>query len=329
MARITSILVVVLAITATSSAVLAIDCLSYLAADTALKKANNDAHAAYRKAVQPAETAWEEAIQRREAAWLEAGRAASKALLDADASHQKALESAANNLREAKTEANATRELADGNASARLTAALDKARTDIIGQAQTSAFRNAWDARHEARGKAFSNAVASPKFLARLKEELEARLALENALDKVPAEARAQYNETWIAIQLKYNEIMVAAVQAQRDSYAEADAVYQTAKTLADQRKASPPDAVHLKAGKDAYAAYWQTIHNAYFAYQRILGPAEADRLAAEAKDKDKWRETYIDIYKNPNIGLVRTVSGQSEEQLLELAEAERQKCPY
>ena len=55
MARITSILVVVLAITATSSAALAVDCLSYLAADTALKKANNDAHAAYRKAVQAAE----------------------------------------------------------------------------------------------------------------------------------------------------------------------------------------------------------------------------------------------------------------------------------
>ena len=86
---------------------------------------------------------------------------------------------------------------------------------------------------------------------------------------------------------------------------------------------------MHLKAGKDAYTAYWQTIHNAYCAYQRIIGPAEADRLVAEAKAKDKWTETYIDIYNNPNIGLVRTGSGQSKEQLLELAEAERQKCPY
>ena len=90
MARITAILVA-LAITATSGAALAIDCLSYLAADTALKKANNDAYAAYRKAVQVAEAAWEEAVQHREAAWREAGRAASKALLDADASYSKGI----------------------------------------------------------------------------------------------------------------------------------------------------------------------------------------------------------------------------------------------
>ena len=329
MARISSILVVVLAITATSSSVLAIDCLSYLAADTALKKANNDAYAAYRKAVQVSEAAWEEAVQERKLAWQEAGRAASEALSNADASYQKALESASRDLRKAKADANAIRESAVDKAWAALSETLDKARTDILGPAHTLAIRNAWDTYRKAHIAALTNASAGPKFFDILREFLEARLALGDALAKVPAEARAPYKETWIAAEAKHKKALIAAAQVQRESYAKATAAYQKAKAQADTRTAATLDAVHLKAGKDAYAAYWQTIHNAYFTYQGIIGPAEADRLMAEAKAKDKWRETYIDIYKNPNIGLARTGSGQSEEQLLELAEAERQKCPY
>ena len=100
-------------------------------------------------------------------------------------------------------------------------------------------------------------------------------------------------------------------------------------KAPADALNAAMLDNLHLEAGKDAYAVYWQTIHNAYFTYQRTLRPAEADRLVAEAKDKDSWRETYIEIYKSPNIGLVRNVPGQSEDEVFQKAEPERQSCPY
>ena len=329
MARITSILVVVLAITATSSSVLAIDCLSYLAADTALKKANNDVYAAYQKAVQAAEAAWEEAVQHRDAAWREAGKAASEALSNADAVYQLPLDSASRDLRKAKVDANAIRASAVDKARSALSETLDKARTDILGRAQTLTFRNAWDTYRKAHIAALTNASAGTKFFDILRELLEARLALGDALAKVAAEARAPYKETWIAAEVKHKKALIAAAQVQRESHAKATAAHQKAKAQADTHTAATLDAAHLKAGKDAYAVYWQTIHGAYFTYRNTLEPADADRLVAEAKAKDKWRETYIDIYKNPNIGLVRTVSGQSEEQILELAEAERQKCPY
>lgn len=139
MARITSILVVVLAITATSSAVLAVDCLSYLAADTALKKDNNDAHAAYRKAVQAAETVWEEAVQNREVAWREAGKAAYRIFSQVESGRKLGLKIAESTLLEAKAEADASRESAVRDAYSALTATVDKARTEVLGQDRTIA----------------------------------------------------------------------------------------------------------------------------------------------------------------------------------------------
>ena len=170
---------------------------------------------------------------------------------------------------------------------------------------------------------------SDPVYLQTYKEFLEARVALQDAVAKAPVEARAKYNETRIAAEVDYQKARSAAAQIQKETLTAANAAYQEAKAGADTRRTSTLDATHLKAGKAAYAIYWETIHRAYFAYQDALVPADANRLVAESKAKDKWKDTYIHIYKNPNIGLVREVSGQSEERLLELAEAERQKCPY
>ena len=111
MNRITAVFAA-LVLTVTSSAALAVDCLSYLAADTALKKDNNDAHAAYRKAVRAAETDWEEAIQNREVAWREAGKAAYEVFSKTEAGYRNGLEALARDLRQAKADADAIRELA-------------------------------------------------------------------------------------------------------------------------------------------------------------------------------------------------------------------------
>ena len=152
---------------------------------------------------------------------------------------------------------------------------------------------------------------------------------LGDALAKVPPEVRAPYTETWIDAEVKHMKELIAAAQVQRQSYSAATAVYKKNKGPADALKAALLDNLYLKAGKDAYGVYWNTIHDAYFTYRGTLEPAEADLLVAEAKAKDKSRETYINIYKNPNIGLVRNVSGQSEDEVFQKAEAERQRCPY
>ncbi len=328
MARITAILVG-LAITANTAAALAIDCLGYLAADTALKKAKKDADATYRKTVEAAETAWEKAVQHRDAAWREAGKAASRALSAAEASYRGTLDSAARDLRKAKADANAVLQAARKKANSVLATTLEQARAAIIGQAEAVAYRTAFETYRQAATTAFNNASGTPEFFDLLRGLLEARLALGDALARVPPTARAPYKEAWLAAEVQHKKALIAATKVQGEAYAKATAAYEEAKARADTRRAATLDAVHLKAGKDAYAVYWETIHDAYFTYKDILGPAEADRFVAEAKAKDKWRETYIDIYKNPNIGLVRNVEGQSNEQVFQLAETERQKCPY
>ena len=326
MFRIPVVLVALTIMTSTSTA-LAIDCLGYLAADTALEKANNDAYAAYRKTVQAAEAAWQEAVQHREAPWQEAGKAAFAALSDADASYQNALESADRDLRKAKADADASRKLAVANAWTALGNTVDKARVEIIGPAQTTAFRKSWSTYRQATNKVFETLVEVPEYLAIAKEFLGASIALEDALSKVPAGARTQYNEIMIAADAEHKGILIAIYQAHRESYTAATARHQ--KALAGIRKPSNSGAVRLKAGKDAYTAYWQTIHDAYFAYKNVVNPAESVRSAAEARAGDERKQTYIDIYEHPNIGLQRNVSGETSEELFASAEAERRLCPY
>ena len=326
MARITSILVVVLAITATSSAALAVDCLSYLAADTALKKANNDAHAAYRKAVQAAETVWEEAVQNREVAWREAGKAAYRIFSQVESGRKLGLEIAESTLLEAKAEADASRESAVRDAYSALTATVDKARTEVLGQDRTIAYRKASDAYRKAY---LGAASGDPKLFDTLKEFITARVTLGDALAEVPPEARTPYIATWNDAEVKHMQDLIAAAQVRSQRYSEATAEYEKEKGAVDAAVATVLEDRYLEAGKAAFSVYWETIHDAYFAYRNAVEPAEADRRVAEAKAKDKWRETYNNIYKNPNIGLIRNLSGESEDEVFQKAEAERQICPY
>ena len=306
---------------------LAIDCLSYLAADTALEKAENDAYAAFRKTVRSAEAVWQGAVQHREAAWQAAGKAASAALSGADASYRSALDSSDQVLREAKADADAVRELAVANAWTVLTETIDKARTEIVGSAQTQAFRQVWTKYRQATRAALTSTTAVPDYTAIVKEFREARVALNDALAKAPADARARYNEIWIAAEVKHKETLSTAIKAQANSYKAANAAYDEALTRI--RPPSDSGAVQMQAGKDAYNAYWRTIHDAYFAYRNVLNPAEANLTAAEDKAKEDWKQAYIDIYQHPNIGLQRNVSGETKEKLFSLAEAERRLCPY
>ena len=318
---------IALSIMASTSTAVATDCLGYLAADTALEKAKNDAYVAYRKNVQAAEAVWHEAIQHREAAWQAAGKAASAVLTDAETAYQNSLESADRDLRKAKADADAIRKVAVANARATVANTIDKARTEIIGPAQTTAYRKAWSTHQQSTETVFKTPAEVPKYSAIVKEFLEARLTLGDALAKVPPEARAPYNETWIAAELEHKETLLSIVQAQRESYTAATARHQEA--LASIRKPSNSSAVHLKAGKDAYSAYWQTIHDAYFAYKNVVNPAESDRSAVEARANDEWKQAYIKNYQYPNIGLQRNVSGETNEELFASAEAERGLCPY
>ena len=326
MFRITVVLVALTIMTTTSTA-LAIDCLSYLAADTALEKANNDAYAAHRKTVQAAEGAWQEALEHREAAWLEAGKAASAALSDADASYQSALESANRDFRTAKADADASRKFAVAQAWTALGNTVDKARTEIIGPAQTTAFRNSWSTYRQATDTVFETLAEVPEYLAIVKEFMEARVTLEDAMSKVPAETKNRYNEIRIDAEIEHNKTLIAIYQSQRASYTAATSRHQEA--LASIRKPSGSGAVHVKAGRDAYVAYWQTIHDAYFSYKNVVNPAESVLSTAEARAEDEWKQAYINIYLNPNIGLQRNASGETSEELFASAEAERRLCPY
>ena len=326
MFRIPVALVALTIVTSTNNA-LAIDCLSYLAADTALEKANDHAYAAYRKAVQAAESTWQEAVQHREAAWQEAGKAASAAFSDADASYQNALESADQDLRKAKADADASWKLAVAEAWNALEEKIDKARAEVIGVDQTMVFRKAWSTYRQASNTVFKTPAEISEYLAIAKEFFEARINLDDALAKVPAELKVRYNEIKVAAEVEHKKTLIAISHAQRKSYAVANSSHQN--TLADTRKPSDSRTVHLKAGKDAYTAYWRTIHDAYFAHKNVVNPAKVDLSAAEKAAEDEWKQAYIHIYKNPNIGLQRTISGQTNEKLFSSAETERRLCPY
>ena len=255
---------VALTITASTSTAVAIDCLSYLAADSALEKAKNEAHAAYRNTVQAAEAAWYEALQHREAAWQAAGKAAAAALAAAE-------ESAGRDLHKAKMDADAIRKEAIANARARAANTVDKARAEIIGPDQTAAYRKVQNAHQQVTDTVYRTLTEVSEYLAIFKEFLEARVALENALANVPAEAKAQYDEIRIAAEVDLAGILISIVQAQREAYAAATAKHE--EFLTSVRDASNDNAVHLKAGQDAYTAYWQTIHNAYFTYRKCCEP--------------------------------------------------------
>ena len=326
MFRIPAALVALAIVTSTNNA-LAIDCLSYLAADTALEKANDHAYAAYRKTVQTSESAWQEAVQHRDAAWQEAGKAASAVFSDADASYQNALEASDQDLRRAKADADATRKLAVAEAWNTLEDKVDKARAEIMGPDRTIAFRNAWRTYRQASNTVFETPAEVAEYLAVAKEFLEARLNLEDALAKVPAEMKVRYNEIRVAAEIEHKKTLITISQAQRKNYAAATARHQ--KVLADTDKPSDSGTVHLKAGKDAYTAYWRTIHDAYFAYKNVVNPAKLDLSAAEDAAEDEWKQAYINIYQNPNIGLQRNISEQTNEELFASAEAERRLCPY
>ena len=315
-----------LVLTTASSAALAVDCLSYLAADTALKKESNDAYAAYRKAVRAAETVWEEAVQNREVAWREAGKAAYGIFSQVESGLKLGLETAESKLLEAKGEADASRESAVRDAYSALIATVDKARTEVLGRDRTIAFRKASDAYRKAYMEAASR---DPKLFDTLKEFITARVTLGDALAEVPPEARTLYIATWTDAEVKHMRDLIAAAQVRSQRYSEATAEYEKEKEAVDSAVATVLENRYLEAGKAAFSVYWETMHDAYFAYRKAVEPAEADRLVAEAKAKDKWRETYINIYKNPNIGLVRNLSGHSEDELFQKAEAERQICPY
>lgn len=318
---------VILAIMTSTSPAFAIDCLSYLAADTALEKANNDAYAAYRKSVQTAEAAWQEALQHREAAWQEAGKAAFAVLSGADASYQNALESADRDLRNAQADADATRKLAVADAWTAYGNSVAEARGRIIDSAQNTRFHELWSNYRQATDKVFEALSGVPEYAAIVREFLEAKIALEETLSKVPAETKARYNEVRITAEIEHKETLIAIYKAHRESYAAATIAHE--RTLADLREPSNSNTVHLKAGKDAYTAYWQTIHDAYFAYKSVVNPAESVLSTAETRAEDEWKQAYIDIYQFPNIGLQRTLAGETSEELFASAETERRLCPY
>ena len=318
---------VALVLACNASTAMAIDCLSYLAADAALDKANNDSYADYRKTVQAAEATWQAAVQHRETAWQAAGRAAAAALYDADAAYRSALDSADRDLKRAHADANADRELAVANAWTALTETVDKARTKIIGADRTATFRKAWRAFRQATTTALADPDAVPDYPAVVRAFLKDRLVLDSALAEMPVEARDRYHEIRIGAEVKHREAVLAANRMRRESYAAATATYREA--VDGMNRPSDSGAAHLKAGKDAYTEYWHSIHDAYFAYQDVLDPAKSRRSAAEAQAREEWKQAYIGIYQNPNIGLQRTSSGRSQEDLFTLAEAERRLCPY
>ena len=329
MNRITAVFAA-LVLTVTSSAALAVDCLSYLAADTALKKENNDAYAAYRKAVQAAETVWEEAVQNREVAWREAGKAAYEIFSQVESGRKLGLKMAERKLLEAKADADASRESAVRDAFSALTATVDKARTEVLGRDRTIAFRKASDAYRKAHLKAtIATTSRDPQLVDTFKEFIKARVTLGVALAEVPPEARSPYIATSTDAEVKHMQDRIVAAQVRSQRYSEATAEYEKEKEAVDSAVARVLEKRYLEAGKAAFSVYWETIHEAYFAYRNAVEPAEADLRVAEAKAKDKWRETYINIYKKPNIGLIRNLSGESEDEVFQKAEAERQICPY
>ena len=330
MFRIPVVLIALTIMTSTSTA-LAIDCLSYLAADTVLEKANNDAYAAYRKTVQAAEATWQDAVQNREVAWKAAGKAASAVLAEADAVYQDAFESADRDLRKAKADADANRKLAEADAWTALEKTVSEPLSEIVDPAQVAAYRNAWSTYRQATETVFVTPEGVPKYLAITKDFFETKFALEDALANVPAAARARHNEIRLAAEVKHRQTMVSIVEAQRERYSVAtDRHQQVLDRIREiSNEVSNSTIVHLNAGKAAYTAYWQTIHDAYFAYKNIVNPAESDLSEAKARAKDEWKLAYINIYQNPNIGLQRNVSGETTEKLFASAEAERRLCPY
>ena len=324
-----AVALVALKIMTNTSTALAIDCLSYLAADTALEKANNDASAIYRKTVQEAETAWQDAIQNREAAWQAAGNAASEILAAADAVYQDFLESANQELRKAKADADASRKLAEANAWAALDNTVSKAMAEIVNPKQVAAYSKAWSTYRQATEAAFVAPKGMSAYLTTTKEFFEKKITLEDILANVPVAARARYNEIRLAAEIKHKQTLLSIVQTQRESYSAAANKHQQVVDKIREVELSQSSAAHLKAGEAAYTAYWQTIHDAYFAYKGVVNPAESDLLAAKAKAENEWMQAYINIYENPNIGLQRNVSGETSEKLFASAEAERRLCPY
>ena len=203
----------------------------------------------------------------------------------------------------------------------------DKARVEVIGADQTADFRESWNTYRQSTDKVFETLTDVRGYLAIVKEFLEARIALQDALSKIPKDARSQYNKIRIDAEIEHKITLIEISQSHRESYAAATAEHQ--KILASIRDPSNSDAVYMEAGKQAYTVYWQTIHDAYFAYKSIVNPAESVLSDAEARAEDEWQQTYINIYMHPNIGLQRNVSGQTDEELFASAETERRLCPY